>query len=298
MAILITSTPQDALIAKHLSQLLETSFASLAITTYASGEFYVEASEILTGQTVILFHHTSFPLSEGILKLLLSMNAIRHRKPERLIVIVPYLPYSRQDRSRNSGSAIGAKVVAQILETSYPDTLMVLDIHSLTTLDHFNFPTINLTAASLIAEDIKRYFKLSDICLISPDAGGIGRVQKIAELLDVPYTALSKERLDSGDLIIRSSQALPSQKTYIFVDDMIDTGSTLLVASQACRGKKLHVYATHGLFSSKTSFQNLTTCFESITVTDSLPQHYSAANFRIIPCWDVFVSEMKLRLLH
>lgn len=292
MTILITSTPQDSLMAKHLSQLSGIDYTPLKSTRFTNREFYIEAPETLTGKCIVYFHHNFCLPNEQVMQLALALNAIRQRNPKRLDILIPYLPYSRQERARNDGSAIGAALMGQLLGLTDPDTIMTLDLHSTEAIKYFKAPVINLSASDLIAQDIKRHFPLSDTCLVSLDKGGLEGVRKISEALSVPCMALKKERADSGDISIYPPSVLPPHKTYIFIDDIIDTGSTLLAAGKYFPDKEVHIYATHGLFSDAASFEKLTTCFKSITVTDSLPQTQFSPKLRIIPCWEAFLQEM------
>lgn len=295
--IILTSTFINSPQAKQLATKLEADFAFLQMTTFESGEFYFEAPKELTGKTVILFHHTFFPINETILQLALAMNAIRERHPFKLILMIPYLPYSRQDRSHQPGCAIGASVIAQILQIATPDALFVLDLHSLKTMEYFDFPVINLDPALLIAKDIQQRFHIPEICLISPDAGSTDRTKKIAERLNVPYVALIKERLNFDDLVINLPLEIPQKKICIFIDDMIDTGKTLLKAAEAFQeAHELHVYASHGIFSHQGYLRKLSDFFNSLTITDSILQTELPHNVRILSCRELFSAAIQKEL--
>lgn len=295
---IITSTLVNAPQAKQLAQQLTADFVPLKMITFESGEFYFEAPESLTGKTIILFQHILFPVNETIIQLALGMNAIRQRHAHKLILLIPYLPYSRQDRLHKPGAAIGASVIAQLLQTATPDALLVLDLHSLKIADYYNFPVINLESTSLIITDIQKRFSMSDICLVSPDAGGADRTQTIAAKLNVPCLSLTKERLNFNELVIHNPGENFSDKICIFIDDMIDTGTTLLKAANTClKAQEIHVYATHGIFSHQPSLKKLSNRFDSLTITDSIPQTKLLQNMRILPCWELFLTAISTKFL-
>lgn len=288
---IITSFPINAHQAKKLAKQLAVDFSPLQITTFDSGEFYIEAPELLTGKIVILFHHHLSPLHETMMQLILGINATRQRQPDKLILLMPYLPYSRQDRRHNPGAAIGANVMAQLLQIGTPDTFIFLDLHSPQIIDYFNVPVINLAATTLIAHDIQQRFSKSNIYLISPDDGSSARTQTIAEKLNIPYLSFTKERTGFHDLVIHDHRTDFQGKTCIFIDDMIDTGMTLLKAADTCHGaSEIHVYATHGIFSHPILLRELGNRFNSLTVTDSIPQSEQLQNLRILPCWELFLA--------
>lgn len=296
--IILTSTLINAPKARQLAQQLGVDFASLEMRTFESGEFYFEAPEQLAGKAVILFQHALFPVNETILQLVLAMDAIQQRHACKLILLIPYLPYSRQDRLHKPGAAIGASVMAQLLEIAKPDALFVLDLHSLKISDYFNFPVINLRPASLIAGDIQSRFHIPDICLVSPDAGGARRTQQIAEKLNVPYIILAKERLNFNDLAIHNPCEALQQKIYIFIDDMIDTGRTLLKAAETYQeASEIHVYASHGIFSHEILLKKLSELFDSLTITDSIPQTEIPHNMRVLSCWELFVTAIRKQFM-
>lgn len=127
-----------------------------------------------------------------------------------------------------------------------------------------------------------------------PDAGGTYRTQKIAERLNVPYITLTKERLNFSDLVIHSPDQALRQKIYIFIDDMIDTGVTLLKAAESFQeAQELHVYASHGIFSHQGYLRKLSDRFDSLTITDSIPQKEMLHNMRILPCWELFLAAIR-----
>lgn len=292
--VVLTAAPMEAVIGKKIASQLGIDFTPFHITTFSSGELCIDAGEMLTGKTVILLHHMPFPVNHLIVQLMLAMNAIRQRKPDRLILLVPYFPYSRQDRWRDEGRAIGAEAIAQLLQIAKPDGLFVMDLHASNITDYFNFPVTHLTAVDLFTQDIANRFSLDDVCLVSPDAGGKDRIQKVAEQLGVPYTYFIKHRISADHMVVQPASETIEKKIYIFIDDIIDTGKTLLTTAEAClQNSEMHVYATHGLLSHHSSFVKLNHRFKSITVTDTLQQPNIASKVRVISCWNPFLEAIK-----
>lgn len=292
--VVLTTAPMEAVIGKKIASQLGIDFTPFHITTFPSGEFCVDTSELLTGKTVILLHHTPFPVNHLIVQLMLAMNAIQQRKPARLILLMPYFPYSRQDRWRNEGRAIGAEALAQLIQISKVDNLLVMDLHSSKIIDYFDIPVTPLTATSLFAQDIATRFSLNDVCLVSPDAGGKERIQEIAQLLEIPHMHFNKIRLSADEMVVQSTVQMIEKKIYIFIDDIIDTGKTLLNAAAACPPlSQMHIYATHGLLSQHSSCVKLNNRFNSITVTDTLQQSNIAPKMRVISCWEPFLEAIK-----
>ncbi len=292
--VVLTAAPMEAIIGKKIASQLGIDFTPFHITTFPSGEFCIDAGEMLTGKTVILLHHTPFPINHLVVQLMLAMNAIRQRKPDRLILLMPYFPYSRQDRWRNKGRAIGAEAMAQLIQISKPDDLLVMDLHSTKIIDYFDIPVTHLMANPLFAQDIATRFSLNDVCLVSPDAGGKERIQAIAQILAVPHMHFVKKRLSADDMLVEPTSPMIEKKIYIFIDDIIDTGKTLLNAAEICPPtSQIHIYATHGLLSQHSSFIKLNNQFKSITVTDTLQQPNIAPKVRVLSCWEPFLEAIK-----
>lgn len=296
--IIVTADPTDTALAQKIASELQADFAALETSIFPNGEFKVQASELLTDKTVILLQQSYFPLNDKIIQLNLALNAIRNRQPRRLILILPYFPYSRQDRLSHPGIAIGAAMMAQFIQLAKPNALFVMDLHSTQIMDYCHFPITNISPAALFAQDIQDNFCLKQVCLVSPDLGSKNRAQEIAQILNVPSLNLIKERLNSGEVKVQISSPLIKKKTYIFIDDIIDTGTTLLSAAALFPlDSQKYVYATHGVLSCPLSFQKLQACFNLITVTHLVnPAAFHGQDFqtpRIICYSAALLTELK-----
>lgn len=256
---------------------------SSELTYFKSGELKVCIPETVLGQTIVLVQSIAYPPHESFMELLLTADAIKRQGAKELILVVPYLSYNRQDRLSSPGSCLSAALVAKMIQTVSPDFLLTLDLHSPATVGFFDFPVTNILPLDFMVEDIHKRFKGQKLCIVSPDAGGSPRARSLAKSLKVPWAVIDKERSPTGTVTSHQLLGDVTGKICLLVDDMVDTGGTLLAATktlEAAKAQEVHVYATHALFREEALHSLLASPIQSLTLTDSLPliQQHSKIN--------------------
>jgi ribose-phosphate pyrophosphokinase len=217
-------------------------------------------------------------LSVQMERLLLVVEATR-RLTAHLKLILPYLPYSLQDRESAAGGAIGARMVARSLEAMGVDEVVLTDVHSPRDLEYWSVPVVEVSAAKLLAQRMMSTLDLSiPTALVAPDKGAALKAKQVGEMMGVPVTYLNKKRLGPGEVIIDVSGLVDLHvQQVVLVDDLLNTGGTLVEATKAIlaqgmeRGEavEVSVAVTHGLFANGAMGKLAAAGVKHIFVTDS-----------------------------
>ncbi len=214
------------------------------VERFPDGELYVRIDDDLDDEVLLI--QTTHP-NKKIIELFLLQDALRERGVKRIITVVPYFGYSRQDKIFRPGEAISARVMARHIGMN-SDYFIGMDLHSENVLQWFDIPTMHLHATKPIAEWLKS--KGVDM-VISPDKGGYKRARYVANEMDVEFDYLEKTRLSGTEVIIKPKNLDADGKTVGIVDDIISTGGTIARAAEQLReqgAKRIYAVCTHGLF--------------------------------------------------
>ena len=266
-------------LAEALAKELGTPLGKVTRKTFSCGERYVKFDETIRGKSVYILQTGSRQPNEDLMELFLMCQAAKLSFAASVHVILPHFPYARQDRVAEPREPISAKLVADLLEAAGADHVLTIDLHSPQIQGFFRIPVDAIDARSVFAD----YFiakKLDRPMVVAPDAGGAKRAKKFADLIGADLCLMHKHRKGHHQAEILDVIGDVEGRTCIIVDDMIDTGSSMIPAKAAllARGAKPTVYAavTHPIFSGKAQ-ENLTkAAFEEIVVTDTIPVEATA----------------------
>jgi ribose-phosphate pyrophosphokinase len=261
-------------LAQALAKELHIPLGSITLKAFSCGERYVKFDESIRGKSVYLLQTGGKTPNEDLMELFLMCQAAKLSFAKSVHVVLPHFPYARQDRVAEPRESISAKLVANLLETAGADHVITLDLHSPQIQGFFSIPVDSLEARSLLAHAIQEK-KIDRPVIVAPDAGGAKRAKKLADLLDAELALMHKDRSAHHHAEIVEVIGNIEGRTCIIVDDMIDTGSSMLPAKEALlkRGANPDVYAavTHAIFSGKAKENLKKAAFKEIIVTDSLP---------------------------
>ena len=243
-------------------------FIKPEIKKFPDGEIYVRVPE--TDEDVILVQ-TTYP-NDKIIELFLLQDALREMGVKKIITVVPYFGYSRQDKIFNSGEAISARAMAKHIELN-SDVVVSIDLHASSILSWFEIPTMHLHATEPIAE----YLSSKNVeVVISPDKGGYERAKLVAEKMGAKFDYLEKTRLSGTEVVIKPKNLDVDGKIVGIVDDIISTGGTIARASEQLRNqgaKKIYAVCTHGLFINN-AIENMKKT-DDFASTDTIETQYS-----------------------
>lgn len=236
---------------------------------FPDGEFFVELKTCVKDKDVTIVHSTCTPVNDHIMELLILVDALKHGFAKHIHVVMPYFGYSRQDRLTNKGTSIPEKVVANLIGNSGIDRLSILDLHTPQLSGFLAVPVHHYSAMPLFAAVIKKEFNTTDVLIVSPDAGGIKRAEVLSNMTKLPFIALTKNRTESGEIDNIHVQGDPSQKLCLIVDDIIDSGSTLVRAAEVLLEQgalSVNAFVTHAVLSKSVDLKS----FDRLWVTDSI----------------------------
>lgn len=262
-------------LASALSGELGAPLGSLVTKSFSCGERYVRFGESVRGKDVYILQTAGRRPNEDLIELFLLCQAAKLSFAKTVHVLLPHMPYARQDRVAEPREPISAKLVARLLEDSGADHVIVLELHSDQIQGFFSVPADALSSRLIFAEAFRRK-KLKNPVVIAPDVGGAKRAKKFADTLGAPLAILHKSRSGHHEAEILEVVGEVEGKTCIIYDDIIDTAGTLVSAKDALvsRGARSEVYAaaTHGVFSGPAKERLAKAGFAEVVVTDSIPQ--------------------------
>src|SRR3979409_1558353 len=235
-------------IAAHLA----TPLTKAVVRRFADMEIFVEIQENVRGSDVFVLQSTAFPANDHLMELLIIMDALRRSSARRITAVVPYFGYARPDRKPGPRTPISAKLVATLITRAGADRVMTLDLHAGQIQGFFDIPTDNLYASPVMVRDIRERFKLDNVMVVSPDVGGVVRARGLAKRINAPLAIIDKRRERAGESEVMNVIGDVSGFTCVLVDDIVDSGGTLVNAADALLAngaKEVYAYITHGVLS-------------------------------------------------
>lgn len=262
-------------LAESISESLKKDLGQVLLTTFSSGEKYVALQQSVRGKDVFILQTCrDQAVNEDYMELFLMINAAKLSFAHKVYVIVPHLGYARQDKIHVPREPISAKVIADLLVTAGADSVITFELHADQTQAFFDVPVDNIKVHKLFAH----YFKqknLTNVTVISPDAGGAKNAKKFADDLGAPIAILHKTRPNHNQAVTTHVVGEVEGRTCIIFDDMIDTGGSVVAAREALlkagANQEMYLAATHALFSGPAPERLGDAGFTEVVVTDTLP---------------------------
>src|SRR5690606_20412221 len=196
---------------------------------------------------------TSQPANDHLMEVLILTDALKRASAASITIIMPYFGYSRQDRKVKSRQPITAKLVANLLTVSGVDRIVSIDLHAAQIQGFFDIPIDNFPAAPLLASYFRRK-KLNNVVVVSPDHGGVTRARAFASFFNAPLAIIDKRRPEPNKAEVMNIIGDVQDATCIMIDDIIDTGGTLIAGANAlikAGAKEVYAAATHGVFTNQ-----------------------------------------------
>ena len=262
---------------KHLSQkiskFLKNRLVNSNIRKFADGEIYLEINENIRGNSIFLIQSVSSPANDNLMELLLSIDALKRSSAKNITAVIPYFGYARQDRKVVPRTSISAKLVSNLIAKAGADRVVTVDLHSGQIQGFFDIPVDNLFATPIFARHIKKKLKKNNIICVAPDVGGTARARALGKLLNVDLAIVDKRRPAPGKSEVMTVIGNVKNKTCILVDDIIDSGGTIVNAASELKkrgAKDVHVYVTHGVLSGNAGEKIKRSSIKNLVVTDTI----------------------------
>lgn len=243
------------------------------VRRFADMEIFVQIQENVRGSDVYILQSTSFPANDHLMELLIITDALRRASARRITAVVPYFGYARQDRKVGSRSPISSKLVANLITRAGVDRVMTLDLHAEQIQGFFDIPTDNLYASPVMVRDIKERFDLTSVMVVSPDVGGVARARGLAKRINAPLAIIDKRRERAGESEVMNVIGDVAGYTCILVDDIVDSGGTLVNAAEALLAngaKDVYAYISHGVLSGGAAARIIGSKLKELVITDSI----------------------------
>ncbi|HEV2348227.1 MAG TPA: ribose-phosphate pyrophosphokinase [Terriglobia bacterium] len=243
------------------------------IDRFPDGEVRLQIQENVRGTDVFVIQPTCSPVNENLMELLIMLDAFRRASANRITAVMPYYGYARQDRKDRPRVPISSKVVADLLTSAGANRVLALDLHASQIQGYFNIPVDHLYGTPVTVAYF-RTLKLRNVVVVSPDPGGVERARAFAKKLQAPLAIIDKRREDAHTVEVMNVIGDVRGKICLIVDDMIDTGGTLVRGSRALLEKgaqRVYASCTHGVFAGDAINKICHAPLEQVVVTNSIP---------------------------
>jgi ribose-phosphate pyrophosphokinase len=282
---LVTGNSNRAL-AEAVADYLERPLTTTTVKRFADHEIFVEIHENVRGEDVFILQSTSQPANDNLMELLILTDALRRSSARRITAVIPYFGYARQDRRTVGRTPISAKLVANLITEAGVNRVITLDLHAAQIQGFFDIPTDNLYGAPVITRDIQQNYKSGKVMIVSPDVGGVARARAIAQRIGADLAIVDKRRPRAGVSEVMNIIGDVSGHDCILIDDIVDSGGTLVNAAEAllkAGATSVAAYITHGVLSPGASERVANSRLKELVITDSIeasPEVAATKNIR------------------
>jgi ribose-phosphate pyrophosphokinase len=260
-------------LAQKISQILDIPPTDTLLTRFSDGEIRVQINETVREKRVFIIQSLHNPANDHIMEMLLLADAARRASASEINLVIPYYAYARQDRKDRPRVPISAKVLAKMIESVGADRVVVVDLHAEQIQGFFDIPVEHITALPLFAEYLKG-LNLEDLVIVSPDAGGAKRADKLAKKLGAELAIIYKMRPRPNAVEVFDVIGNVEGKNCVIVDDIVDTAGTLVAAADMLLkkgAKSVRACITHGVLSGPAVERINNSKLTELVITDTIP---------------------------
>ena len=275
----------NKVLSKNIAKYLKSKLVNSSIRKFADGEIYVEINENIRGNSIFIIQSISSPANDNLMELLLCIDALKRSSAKNITAVIPYFGYARQDRKVVPRTSISAKLVSNLITKSGADRVVTVDLHAGQIQGFFDIPVDNLFATPIFARHVKRKIKSKKIICVAPDVGGTERARALGKLLNVGLAIVDKRRPKPGQSQVMNVIGDVKDKTCIIVDDIIDSGGTIVNAAKALKArgaKEVYVYITHGVLSGDAVKKIKSSVIKNSVITDTIDNGQKTKNVKNI----------------
>jgi ribose-phosphate pyrophosphokinase len=283
---------------KYLAEKIATSYGTelgnVSMLSFADGEFQPCFEETVRGDYLFIIQSTFAP-ADNLLELLFLIDAASRASAYKIIAVIPYFGYARQDRKDRPRVSIASKLVSNLLATAGVSRIITMDLHADQIQGFFDVPVDHLYASRVFVDYIKS-LNLENLIVASPDTGGTKRANSYAKHLDIPMVICHKARKRPNEVGEMTVIGDVEDKNVILVDDIIDTAGTITTAADlimAQGARSVRCFASHALFSGP-AYERIENCaLEEVIVTDSIPLKQPSRKIKVISVADMFADVIR-----
>ncbi|CAO1650051.1 ribose-phosphate diphosphokinase [Salinibacterium sp. NSLL150] len=258
--------------------------------TFANGEIYARYDESVRGCDAFVIQSHTEPINEWLMEQLIMVDALKRASAKRITVVSPFYPYARQDKKGRGREPISARLIADLYKAAGADRIMSVDLHAAQIQGFFDGPVDHLFAMPVLLEHFQKLLDPSTLTVVSPDMGRVRVADIWSDKLGAPLAIIHKRRdpLVPNKVTVHDIVGDVDGRVCLLVDDMIDTGGTIVKAAEALKragALKVVVAATHAIFSDPAPTILQSEFIDSVVVTDTLPvpEHKRFPTLTILP---------------
>ena len=290
----IFSGTKSRYMAEQICKHIGCPLGEMNIQYFADGEFVVSYEESIRGCEVYLVQST-FPNADNLLELLLMIDAAKRASARKIIPVIPYFGWARQDRKDKPRVSIGAKLIADLLSVAGIDRLITMDLHADQIQGFFDVPVDHLYASGVILPYLQS-LHLENLVIASPDVGGSKRANTYAKYLGCPLVLCNKTRARANVVATMQIIGDVAGKNVVIIDDMVDTAGTITKAADIMKeagAKTVRACASHCVMSGPASDRVQASALEEIVFTDSIPYTQRCAKVKQLSVADMFAETIR-----
>lgn len=273
----------------RITKILNIREGEILTQRFADGEILVLPQESVRGYDVTLIQSISNPVNENLMELLIAIDALKRSSAKSINVVIPYMGYSRQDRKSNPREPITFKLIANMLQVAGATRILTFDIHSNQTQGFFDIPFDSLRASLFLLNEFINKTNITNFTVVSPDYGGVKKSREISRSFNLPLAIIDKRRPEPNKVEVSNILGDVENQDCVLVDDMIDTGGTMIAASKLLKekgAKSVSILATHALFNGD-AVQNFTKAINEgiinhVFITDTIEHDWSIPNLNVV----------------
>ncbi|PSP16507.1 MAG: phosphoribosylpyrophosphate synthetase [Cyanobacteria bacterium QS_8_64_29] len=261
-------------LSKEVAAYLGMELGPIVRKQFADGELYVQIQESVRGCDVYLIQPCSHPVNDHLMELLTIIDACHRASARQITAVIPYYCYARADRKTSGRESITAKLVANLISEAGAHRVVAMDLHSDQIQGYFDIPFDHVYGSPVLIDYLASK-QLSDLVIVSPDVGGVGRARAFAKKLDdAPLAIIDKRRQSHNEAEVLNVVGDVAGKTAVLVDDMIDTAGTITQGARLLKAegaRAVYACATHAVLSDPAVSRLSSGLFEEVIVTNTIP---------------------------
>jgi ribose-phosphate pyrophosphokinase len=276
-------------LAEKISKKFGEPLGKVSIQRFSDGEIYVEFLESIRGKFVFLIQSTYSP-TDNLMELLLMIDAAKRASAYKVIAVIPYYGFARQDRKDRPRVAIGSKLVANMLTAAGADRIITMDLHAPQIQGYFDIPVDHLESTAIFVPYIEN-LALPNLTFAAPDVGSANRIREIATYFECEMVICDKHRKRANEIASMVVIGDVTGKDVVLIDDICDTGGTLVKSAGLLKEKgarSVRAMCTHPVLSGK-AYENIeNSVLEELVVCDTIPLKQTSSKIKIISTDELF----------
>jgi ribose-phosphate pyrophosphokinase len=286
-------------LAEKIADSFGTELGKCSILRFSDGEFQPAYEESVRGTAVFIIQST-FPPAENLFELLLMIDAAKRASADKIVAVIPYFGYARQDRKDRPRCAIGAKLVANLLCATGISRVMTMDLHADPIQGFFDVPVDHLYASSIFIPYLKS-LNLENLVIAAPDVGGTKRANAYSRFLNTEMAICYKLRKKANEISEMKVIGDVENKDVVIVDDMVDTAGTITLAADLMHdlgAKSIRVICTHPVLSGPAYDRIRKSTIDEMVVTDTIPLIIPHPKIKVLSVADTFADVIQKVYMH